>query len=279
MTESKLSIFKKHMALELPRLRKVLPVTMNADKFYGVVIDSYEKSTGDYSLQSCTIDSVLLAVRRAAKDGLYPDGFEGSLIPRKGKASWEPGAAGLLKLVRNSGEISMIHAEVVHESDTFKVWTDEDGPHLLHEIDLKKDRGPMVAVYCIAVGKDGGKYRCFMDEKQISNIKKTSPGSSRSDSPWNSDFADQMWIKTAVKRLAKFLPRSTDADIPVEYEVPVVAEPSQEPEPQNVPAPVITNEASNLKKSLSAKPKDVTQQYINSSQAKLPAKKEDSIPI
>lgn len=83
--------------------------------------------------------SLYAALTRCAQDGLLPDKKEAALVPFKGEVQYMPMIGGILKKIRNSGELVDIGASVVREGENFRRWTDEAGEHLLHEQDPFSD--------------------------------------------------------------------------------------------------------------------------------------------
>lgn len=159
--------------------------------------------------------SLMAACVKSAESGLLPDGKESALVTFKDKsgtphATFMPMVGGILKLVRNSGELKSISSQVVYKNDQFKYWVDESGEHINHQPELFADRGDAIGVYAIAVLKDGGVYIEVMTKDQIAAIKNVSRGKS---GPWSGPFETEMWRKSAIKRLAKRLPLSTDIEM------------------------------------------------------------------
>lgn len=161
------------------------------------------------SLVQCDRNSLYSEIVKCAQDGLYPDGREAAIVPFKGKAKYMPMVAGICKKARNSGEISVIDAQVVYEKDTYEFWTDEKGPHFKH-VKARENRGAPWMTYAYAIGKDGGIFFEEIDEQQMKAIEAKS---SAGDSPWKGPFKDEMRRKSALRRLGKYrLPSSSDLD-------------------------------------------------------------------
>ena len=115
--------------------------------------------------------------------------------------------AGIMKLVRNSGEISTWSVQAVYENDTFDFCLGDE-EHITHKPNLS-NRGKLIAVYSIVTMKDGEKSREVMSVEDVNQIRARSR--SGSSGPWQTDFAE-MSKKTVVRRHAKRLPLSTDID-------------------------------------------------------------------
>ena len=68
----------------------------------------------------------------------------------------------------------------------------------------------MVAAYAIVNFKDGSYDFEVVYPEDIELVKKRAPGAKKSDSPWNTADEPQMWMKTAMRRLAKRIPQSPE---------------------------------------------------------------------
>jgi recombination protein RecT len=191
-----------------PEIEKVLPTHVTADKFMRVVMTSIAQSPG---LRNADRRTLLTSCVKAATDGLMPDGREAALVifrsGGKELVQYMPMIAGILKKVRNSGELKSIMSNVVYEKDKFRYWVDDSGEHILHEPNvLEADRGGFLACYAIAETKDGGFYCEVMSRSQVNQVKDVSRAK---NGPWK-DWFDEMARKTVVRRLSKRLPMSTD---------------------------------------------------------------------
>jgi recombination protein RecT len=152
--------------------------------------------------------SLLLSLQRAAQDGLMPDGREGAIVLFGNQATWMPMVAGLMKLARNSGEIASISAHVAYKGEKFRVVLGDE-ERIEHERDLDMADGEIVAAYAVATLKNGEKIREVMTRAQIEKVRNVSRA--KNNGPWV-QWYDQMAIKSAIRRLSKRLPLSTDRD-------------------------------------------------------------------
>lgn len=133
---------------------KVLPEHVGADRFMRVVATAIATNP---SVRDADRRSLFTAAVKAATDGLVPDGREGAFVVYGSQVQWMPMVAGIIKKVRNSGELKSIVSNVVYEKDVFRYWIDDDGEHVQHEPNvLTEDRGKLVAVYAIAKTLNGG---------------------------------------------------------------------------------------------------------------------------
>lgn len=164
-------------------------------------------------LLDCTPQSLMGAVMEAASLGLEP-GILGQayFVPFKnsktGKSDVQliAGYKGLIQLCRNTGELSTIGAQVVYQSDKFEATFGTD-PKITHIPTEDEKPGPVRAVYAIARLKDGGVQFDVMFRRDIEKIRKRSRSSG--EGPWVTDY-DEMAKKTVLRRLAKYLPASTE---------------------------------------------------------------------
>jgi recombination protein RecT len=185
-------------------LRDQLPSHISVEKFKKTALVALQKTP---ALAEADRQSLYLAINAAAQDGLLPDGREAALVTFGSKVQYMPMIAGILKKVRNSGELQTITAQTVHKKDEFSFWVDETGEHLMHKPDMMGDRGEFVGVYALAKTKDGGTYLEVMSKDKVEKIRKVSRAGS--GGPWK-DWFEEMAEKSALRALAKRLPMSTD---------------------------------------------------------------------
>lgn len=193
------------------QFRLALPPHVTPEKFVRVVMTAIQVNP---DLAKADRQSVLAACMRAAQDGLLPDGKEAALVTFRSNgtsmATYIPMVMGILKKVRNSGELASISSQLVYEKDAFRFWADDKGEHLEHEPDVfSSDRGRLRGVYAMAVTKDGAVYIEVMSHDQVMAVKASSKAQ---NGPWSGSFEHEMWRKTAIRRLSKRLPMSSDLE-------------------------------------------------------------------
>lgn len=195
-----------------PEIAKALPPHISADRFQRVAMTAIQSNP---DLLEADRRSLWAACVKAAQDGLLPDGREGALVTffdrRRGRlmAQWMPMVAGILKKVRNSGELASITANVVYDGERFRVVLGDE-ERIEHERDLDAvGRKDPVAVYAIATLRSGEKVREVMTWGQVEDVRSVSRAPERG--PWSS-WAEEMARKTVIRRLAKRLPMSTDRE-------------------------------------------------------------------
>lgn len=184
----------------------LLPPDISPDKFRSVALAAIRNNP---ELLKCDPRSLFNACMDAAQDGLLPDGREGAIVPRKGKAVWQSMIRGIYKRIKSGGSVSALSVNVVYEGEEFAVLLgDED--RIVHRRDLSKVApGQEVAVYAIATLKDGCKEREVMTWDQVEQVRRSS--SMPNSGPWT-QWGDEMARKTVVRRLAKRLPVIEPAD-------------------------------------------------------------------
>lgn len=187
-----------------PQFKAALPAHVSVDKFVRVTLTAVQTNP---QLLEADRRTLFAAATKAAQMGLLPDGREGAIVTFKNQAQWMPMVAGIMKLVRNSGEISTWSVQAVYENDNFDFCLGDE-EHITHKPALA-NRGKLIAVYSIVTMKDGEKSREVMSVEDVNQIRARSR--SGQSGPWVSDFAE-MAKKTVVRRHSKRLPLSTDID-------------------------------------------------------------------
>lgn len=206
-----------------------LPKQIDPEKFVRVVMTAVQNN--QKLVTDATRQSLYSACMKCASDGLLPDGREAALVIFKGEVAYMPMVGGILKKVRNSGELSSITSQMVHKNDRFRFWIDVDGEHIDHEPLMFGDRGEAIGVYALAKTKDGAVYVEVLDKAQVLAIKNVSRAQ---DGPWKGAFEFEMWRKSAIRRLSKRLPMSTDLEAVIKrdddfYDLDAPKAPAAEP--------------------------------------------------
>jgi len=189
-----------------PQFKAALPAHISVEKFKRVAMTAIQQND---KLLTANRQSLYNSFSRCAQDGLLPDGREAAIVMFGDKAQYMPMIAGILKKVRNSGELESISAHVVYENDHFD-YALGDEEHITHKPLLTGDRGRPIISYAIAKTKDDGVYREVMTEAQVQAVRQVSRA--KDSGPWSGPFADEMRRKTVLRRLSKRLPMSTDLE-------------------------------------------------------------------
>lgn len=190
-------------------IARCLPRHLTPERMTRIALTELRKTP---KLQECDPMSFIAAIMQASQLGLEP-GIMGScyLIPfynsKSGKyeCTFMPGYRGFLDLARRSGQIVSLVARAVYENDEFS-----------YEFGLKEDikhkpcmdnKGQLIAVYAVALLKDGGHQFDVMSKSEVELIRATSK--SKDNGPWITNY-EEMAKKTVLRRLFKWLPCSVE---------------------------------------------------------------------
>lgn len=202
-----------------PQLAETLPKHIDPDAFARTIQTALQVQP---ELLECSPRSLMISCMKAATDGLILDGREAALIVRNVKvggkdskqwekqATYQPMVQGLMKLARNSGEIVSIVSHVVYENDKFTYVLGDD-ERIEHEpASLDQEQGKPIAVYAIVKLKDGTSVREVMRASAVMNIAGQGKNDYQYKPESGKNFAE-WWRKTAIRRITKYIPRSSDA--------------------------------------------------------------------
>lgn len=204
--------------------QRALPAHIPVEKFLRTVQTAVSMSPEVQA--ACTtaggVQSLMIACAKAAADGLVIDGREAALVTFNTKVSknpdkWEkrlqymPMYQGLLKKLRNSGELGSISAHVVFEKDEFLYQLGDEEKIVHVPAQGGKDRGRGIAVYAIARLKDGSVQREVMFERAILMIGSQGKNGDQYDQEKGRNWGE-WWRKTVIRRIVKMLPASSDRD-------------------------------------------------------------------
>lgn len=198
--------YKAEMEMALPR-------HLSPDRMLRVTMTCI---ANEPKLLECTRASLVGAVMQLSQLGLEP-GILGQayLLPYRNnklnvmEAQIIPGYRGLLKLARNSGEISTVSVHPVYDVDEFEysLGLVEKLHHIPTDQEVKP--GQLTHAWAMAKLKDGGVQWEVMNKRQVLGIKNASRGAQSGKSPWTT-HEPEMWAKTALRRLCKLLPASVE---------------------------------------------------------------------
>jgi recombination protein RecT len=206
------------------QLKQVLPEHIRVDHFKRVVMTAAYR---DPTLLSADRKTLFNECVKCASDGLVPDGREAALVIFNKKVKviddktgqereqwikavqYMPMVFGILKRLRQSAEVSSISARVVYQKEVdegrFEFIIRDGQEQLRHEPILLGDRGAPILVYATCRFKDGTVQNEPLTKGDIEKIKKVSKGATKG--PWV-DWEEEMWRKSAIRRLSKYLPLS-----------------------------------------------------------------------
>lgn len=194
-----------------PRFAEVLPAHVKPETFMRLATGAFRKNPD--LLQAARNDPAALldALSEAARKGLEPGTEQYYLLTRKekgvAKVQGLEGYQGIVERMYRAGYVLSVVVQAVRENDAFTyVPGEDDRPH--HKIDWFGDRGPLVGVYAYANMRGGGVSNVVvLSRQQVMEAKAQSLGAKSDYSPWNT-FEEAMWLKTAARRLEKWVPTS-----------------------------------------------------------------------
>ncbi len=190
-----------------PQFKAALPAQISPERFIRIAQTAVSTNP---DLVRANRQSLFASLMKCAQDGLLPDGREAALVIYNTKAAgpvaqYMPMVGGIMKKVRNSGEISSWSLQVVKEHDEFEIQMG-DQEQIYHRPALSS-RGKTIGAYSIVTFKNGDKSREYMSVDEIESIRARSRAKDRG--PWATDY-DEMCKKTVARRHSKKLPMSTD---------------------------------------------------------------------
>lgn len=207
-------VFKDQLDQRMEQFKHALPAHMPPERFARVVLTAVQNNP---DLLNADRQALWNSCMRAAQDGLLPDGREGAIVifntKENGawvkKAQWMPMVYGIVKKARNSGQLAMITARVVYEGDKYRYWLDEEGEHLIYEPSENPNREVVRLVFAAAKTKEGELLVEPLTPGDIEKIRNVSRAKDKG--PWV-DWWEEMAKKSAIRRLSKRLPMSSDLD-------------------------------------------------------------------
>jgi len=204
------------LAQHAGQIKQALPKHLSAERLMRVAQTAVTTTPG---LLECYVPSLLGGIIQCAQLGLEPNTVMGHayLIPFRNKKKNRTdvqvivGYKGLIDLARRSGQIVSIAAHVVHENDHFEFLYGLE-EQLAHR-PADGDRGAITHFYAVAHMKGGGYAFEVMPRAQVDTIKASSQSRGKYG-PWKDHYVE-MGRKTAVRRLAKWLPLSVEMAVAV----------------------------------------------------------------
>jgi len=174
----------------------------------------YTTISQNRTLQACSIPSIIKAASISASLDLDidPRGLA-YLVPYKDKgmgmmeAQFQIGYMGLIELAYRSGKVKGISAHCIYDSEKDSVTvTRVDGRFVVeHPFSYKPPTGAMVAVYACAEIDGLGTQTIVLREDEVERFRGLSKAP---DSPAWENHYEAIAKKTAIRQLAKFLPKS-----------------------------------------------------------------------
>jgi recombination protein RecT len=207
--------------VESPNLKiqiaRALPKAMDLDRFMRICVTNIRNR---HDLQRCEPLSLVSSIVEASQLGLELDPIlgHGYLVPFRRKdgkyiCTFIPGYRGFIHLMRNSGLVHLVNAEIIVVGDEHdEMLGTQRRLHHKPIYDNKVDRlveKNWLGAYCTVTWTNNGQpdYE-YMHAEAINDIRKRSPAErAGKKGPWVTDTAE-MWKKTPTRRTAKRMPLS-----------------------------------------------------------------------
>ncbi len=197
-----------------PEIARALPKHVTPDRMARVALTALRTNK---QFAECTPQSLLACIMQASQLGLEVNTPLGHayLIPRKNKGTMECtlliGYQGLIELARRSGQVRALWAFPVYEGDVFKVAYGLK-PNVEHEPKFELARAPGSLRYVYAAAKladTDDPVFVVLTRAEIEGYRKRGASGRGITTPWDSDY-EAMALKTAVRRLYRWLPKSIE---------------------------------------------------------------------
>lgn len=192
-----------------------LPKHISADLFFAALRPTLPK------LRNCTPASVLQAVITCARFGLIPDGTQAVITADDRIATFIATYHGYIDLMYRSGLVKSVVTGLVYEGDDWNWEPTAPAPlDFTHRPDVlasKKDRGVPLFAYAFAWLEGGVRSAVAVvthedaeeTRDEYSRAYQRAEQTGAKNSFWHTHF-DDMHLKTAVRRMAKLVPKSAE---------------------------------------------------------------------
>lgn len=172
------------------------------------------------NLRDCTHASLLAGVMEALKLGLTIGGplQESWLLPFNVKsggtyrkeATFVIGYQGYRNLADRAKSVMDMQPHLVFVNDYFDAELSE--ARVTHKpwwMEGKPEPGEKLAVYCLVHLRGGGRQLTLLPRVEVEKHRSRSPSYRRNEGPWVTD-EDAMWLKTAIRVSAKYIPKASE---------------------------------------------------------------------
>jgi recombination protein RecT len=189
---------------------QVLPTHVKPETFVRLAQGALRRDHNLARVAKSNPSSFMAALLDCARLGHDPATEAYYLVPFGNEIQGIEGWRGKVERIYRAGAVASVKAEVVRQADGFDYDpATMDRPQ--HSVNwFGPDRGPLIGAYAYAVMKDGATSRVIvMSSAQIAEHRKVSRGSDSKSSPWVV-WPEQMFLKTVVRELEKWVPSSNE---------------------------------------------------------------------
>lgn len=210
----------------------MLPAFMQGQqqRFMALAIEAATRA----DLLQCYPPTIVSSILKAAQLGLPIDGTHAAIVPfwnekaKRKDAQLVPMFQGLVVAAMRNGGVKKVWSAVVYPEDTFRYVLGSE-PRLEHEpkISGPQDIRKALCVYaCFKLSTDEVVFE-VMTPQQVAILRE---GSKAKNGPWSDPNREsEMWRKSAVRKAAKYVPKSPDLQMVLDVDDEQFEEP-REPE-------------------------------------------------
>ena len=220
--QNKLGNIRSYLERKSPTLQRIAPKGTDIERIVSLAcFEAYKNER----LLDCSPESIYTSLAKACELNLVAGGVlhRAHLVPLYNKtrrcmeAELWIDYTGLMELVRRSGDVANFVARVVHKNEEFEhVFDLEGGEVLRHRPKYDGEPGEPVLAYAVCFFKDGQKQVEVMRRDQIETIRQSAR--SGNSGPWVT-HTEEMWRKTVIRRICKYLPLTADAKAALEHDI------------------------------------------------------------
>lgn len=210
-TQDKANNLKSLLVKARVEIMNALPKHIEPDRMLRIALTCARINP---ELLDATPESFLGAVIQSAQLGLEPGhslGHAYLLVFRNGKTgnkevSFIPGYRGLMDLVYRAPDHPTMMPQAVYEGDKFH-FALGTAPFIEHIPAFRQDKAKLTHAYCIASFPGGRKEFIAMSRPELEAVRLRSKA--KDFGPWKTDM-EAMFLKTVIRRMAKYLPTSIE---------------------------------------------------------------------
>jgi phage RecT family recombinase len=211
MANELVKTFETQLMEEEPRWAPTLPPNVDRQRFKASCMTAVMKNP---SLLQADRTSLMMACIQSANAGILPDGREGAIVvfkdwkTKKLMAQFMPMVSGIVRRLRELGDLTSISAYCVYEGDQFSIDLGDDAK-IIHKVDPtgSRDAANIIAAYAIFKNGDEVVHREIMTKEEIKQIRGVSRA--KDGQAWK-DWFGEMARKSVVRRGSKAVPLSVE---------------------------------------------------------------------
>jgi recombination protein RecT len=191
------------------KVRQVMQLVNNdrnrAEKVVRVAANAVAKTP---ALSNCDPARLWLAVQDIAAMNLPIGGRGAYLVPYKQDCTVIISPHGLIELAYRHPLVKSVQARVVRDGEPFTISYAPEAT-INHQPLLNGEAGAMIGAYAIIELTTGGRIIEWMTRLEVLKVRAMSQSARGGRGPWT-DWEEEMWRKSVLKRAMKYVPQSED---------------------------------------------------------------------